>query len=318
MSLNISQRDDYGFSFVQMIVTMVIGGILLTTVGFAAFQYIQTARETVLESNIRTAAEAVQNTLALNPNLRTTGNPANTTLEAPGAASSALLSELANAAGFAWTTTDTATSDNTDGWLFADTDTPDVVHIQMIQKAVAATGVTPAQATKEAVAGGGADVPAAPKVRWLVDDRDAVRLQIRNEDGSWACALIVLRPDWNTTMAGGTPDEADQAKAEGDLRGIWFDAGANIPDDNGLHHCSPTSGTAKAFASGTTTSPATIGTFKAPADFGNLAAKDAIGTATKDPLPVSGAIWNIPGGAVGGGAVLDRTLLQSVPDFESS
>ena len=310
MSPHTPHRDDDGFSFVQMIVTMVIGGILLTTVGFAAFQYIQTARETVLESNIRTAAEAVQNTLALNPNLRTTGNPANTTLEVPGAASSALLSELANAAGFAWTTT-VSPGATTDGWLFADTDTPNVVHIQMINK-VAAFGDT----AQPAVTG---IPPAAPLVRWLVDDRDAVRLQIRNEDGSWACALIVLRPDWNTTMAGGTPDEADQAKVEGDLRGIWFDAGANIPDDNGLHHCSPTtSGTPKAFASGTTTSPATIGTFKAPADFGNLAAEDAIGTMTRDPLPASGAIWNIPGGTVGGVAVLDRTLLQSVPDFESS
>ena len=308
MSPHTPQRNDDGFSFVQMIVTMVIGGILLTTVGFAAFQYIQTARETVLESNIRTAAEAVQNTLALNPNLRTTGNPADTALEAPGAASPALLSELTNAAGFAWTTTGTLAA-HADGWVFADTDTPDVVHIQMIEKG-AAFGVT-----KEAVAG---TPPAAPIVRWLVDDRDAVRIQIRNEDGSWACALIVLRPDWNTTMATGTPDEAEQATVEGNLRGIWFDAGANIPDDNGRHHCSPTSGTAKAFASGTTAVPVTIGAFSAPGDFGNLAAKDAIGTSTKDPLPVSGAIWNIPGGTVGSVAVLDRTLLQSVPDFESS
>ena len=306
MSPNALQRNDYGFSFVQMIVTMVIGGILLTTVGFAAFQYIQTARETVLESNIRTAAEAVQNTLALNPNLRTTGNPAVPALEAPGAASSALLSELANAAGFAWTTTGTVSTDP-DGWLFADTDTPNVVHIQMINK-VAAHGDTEA-----AVAG---TPPAAPLVRWLVDDRDAVRIQIRNEDGSWACALIVLRPDWNTTMAGGAPTEADQAKAEGDLRGIWFDAGANIPDDNGLHHCSPTSGTASTF--GDAASTGNIGTFPRADSFGNAAGKDGTATSTKDPLPASGAIWNIPGGTVSAGAVLDRTLLQSVPDFESS
>ena len=304
MSPNTLQHNDDGFSFVQMIVTMVIGGILLTTVGFAAFQYIQTARETVLESNIRTAAEAVQNTLALNPNLRTTGNPAVAALEAPGAASAALLSELTNAAGFAWTTTDTATSGNTGGWVFADTDTPNIVHIQMIEKAANAA------ATSAAVAGAGSVVPAAPKVRWLVDDRDAVRLQIRNEDGSWACALIVLRPDWNTTMAGGAPNEAEQAIVEGNLRGIWYDAGANIPSDNGLHHCSPTyNGALVAFAG-----VSAIGGFTPPAAFGNLAAKDVAGTVTRDPLPLSGATWNIPGLA----PVLDRTLLQSVPDFESS
>ena len=304
MSPNTSHRDDYGFSFVQMIVTMVIGGILLTTVGFAAFQYIQTARETVLEANIRTAAEAVQNTLALNPNLRTTGTPAVPALEVPGAASPALLSELTNAAGFTWTTTDTATSGNTGGWVFADTDTPNVVHIQMIEKA--ATAAT----TSAAVAGAGAVIPAAPKVRWLVDDRDAVRVQIRNEDGSWACALIVLRPDWNTTMAGGTPNEADQATVEGNLRGIWYDAGANIPADNGLHHCSPTyNGALSAFA-GTTA----IGGFVTPGSFGNEDAKDGATTVTRDPLPADGSTWNIPGTA----PVLSRTLLQSVPDFESS
>ena len=169
-------------------------------------------------------------------------------------------------------------------------------------------------ATKEAIA---SDPPAAPIVRWLVDGRDAVRLQIRNEDGSWACALIVLRPDWNTTMATGTPNEAEQATVEGNLRGIWFDAGANIPDDDGLHHCSPTSTTAVMFA-GAVTGIGDDDTFDAPGDFGNLAAKDAVGTATKDPLPLSGSTWNIPGGGTGAAAVLDRTLLQSVPDFESS
>ena len=114
-------------------------------------------------------------------------------------------------------------------------------------------------------------------------------------------------------MATGSPgpDEAEQATVEGNLRGIWYDAGANIPDDNGLHHCSPTSVDDEEFAVATATA---VGTFSAPGDFGNLAAKDGGGTSTHDPLPMSGAIWNIPGG----GTVLDRTLLQSVPDFESS
>ena len=109
-------RNDEGFSFVQMIVTMVIGGILLTTVGFAAFSYIQQARETVLESNIRTAAEAVRNTLALNPGLRQEDDADGKTR---GAASARLISELSNAAGFTWQTPK-ATANVTgaeDGWL---------------------------------------------------------------------------------------------------------------------------------------------------------------------------------------------------------
>ena len=64
---------------------------------------------------------------------------------------------------------------------------------------------------------------------WLVADRfDASGLQIRNEDGAWACALVVLRPDWTVG------DADDQAKAvEGTLRGIWYDAGSNIDDVTG-------------------------------------------------------------------------------------
>ena len=73
-------RDDGGFSFAQVIVTMVIVGILGGAIGFTAFQFIGQSRETVLAANIRTAADAVQNTLALNPNLKaatgTTGVPA--------------------------------------------------------------------------------------------------------------------------------------------------------------------------------------------------------------------------------------------------
>ena len=144
----------------------------------------------------------------------------------------------------------------------------------------------------------------APVVRWLVDDRDAVRLQVQNEDGSWACALVVLRPDWNEDMAGAdaTRTEAVEAEVEGNLRGIWYDAGGNLKLQ-GLHHCSPT--TAAAIdVSGTA--------------YGNAAAKDtqgdAAGEKVKDPLPVSGAEWNIPKD----GTVDARTLLRAVPDFDAS
>lgn len=298
-------RDDNGFSFVQLIVTMVISGILLGTVGFAAFSYIGQARETVLEANIRTAADAVQNTLALNPNLRVAADPdgsgsdTEAAAQARGAASPALLSALSNAAGFTWVTPGaTPASNDADGWRFAATDTPEVVHIQMLEKdafgTITAAGNT---GTHEAI---------TPDVRWLVDDRDAVRLQVRNEDGAWACALVVLRPDWNGTAADADTDAeipSDQAQAtvEGNLRGIWYDAGANIPADNGLHHCSPTlSGSAQDLQG---------------ADYGNTAAEDDEAILNNNPLPVSGSTWNIP---AEGTAVLARTFLRSVPDFESA
>ena len=90
------QRDDAGFSFAQVIVTMVIVGILGGAIGFTAFQFIGQSRETVLAANIRTAADAVQNTLALNPKLK------DGTAAATGAPSAGLISELSNAAGFTW------------------------------------------------------------------------------------------------------------------------------------------------------------------------------------------------------------------------
>ena len=289
-------RNDEGFSFVQMIVTMVIGGILLTTVGFAAFSYIQQARETVLESNIRTAAEAVRNTLALNPQLREEDDPAGQTR---GAASAGLISELSNAAGFTWQTPTAAGTVAagviTNGWVLQPDDTPDTVYIQMINKDAATAN------TKGAV--NNANVAETPVVRWLVDDRDAVRLQVQNEDGSWACALVVLRPDWNADMAGAAPGEAVEADVEGKLRGIWYDAGSNIKLQ-GLHHCAPTTVNAIDVSDA-----ATYGNTKAKDTHGDVA-----GEKVKDPLPVSGAEWKIPAD----GTVDARTLVRAVPDFDAS
>ena len=270
-----AQRDDEGFSFAQVIVTMVIVGILGGAIGFTAFQFIGQSRETVLAANIRTAADAVQNTLALNPNLKAADGTT-------GAPDTALTSELGNVAGFTWAG---------DQFPFDTTDGVETVRIQMLVKGAAAA----ATATN------------APKVTWLVDNFDAVRLQIRNSDGAWACALVVLRPDWTEG------DADDQAQAEGNLRGIWYDAGANIPTDNtevgGAHHCSPT----------------TLGDVATHAGGGRTAA-----TAIKDSLPASGSEWTIPytsgpaaatamvddpGAASGDPDVPGRWLQRTVPDF---
>ena len=269
------QRDDAGFSFAQVIVTMVIVGILGGAIGFTAFQFIGQSRETVLAANIRTAADAVQNTLALNPNLKaatgTTGVP-----------DTALISELGNTAGFTWAG---------DQFPFDTGDGIETVRIQMLEKDATAAGAT---ATN------------APAVIWLIEDFDAVRIQIRNEDGAWACALIVLRPDWTT----GTADQ--QAQAEGNLRGIWYDAGANIPtatdEVGGRHHCSPT----------------TLGAMGTHTGGGRPVA------AVRDSLPVSSSEWTIPYSSAPGTTLLPDTnqpstatdipgrwLLRTVPGFDA-
>ena len=290
---NPQPANDEGFSFAQVIVTMVIVGILGGAIGFTAFQFIGQSRETVLAANIRTAADAVQNTLALNPNLKGGVTPAT------GAPSTALISELSNAAGFAWVG---------GAFPFVATDGVETVRIQMIDKGAAAT-----PAVGLVAPAGAATTP--PAVRWLVADWDAVRVQIKNEDNAWACALIVLRPDW-VSDASGTAKAEKEAGAEGNLRGIWYDAGSNIPSDNGLHHCSPSSLHDEDMGDGTDTAAAAAGA--------------GVAADNNDPLPVDGANWYIPAdvgasaenddttvGPAGTstGTIPQRLLQRTVPDF---
>ena len=293
---NTPDRNDGGFSFAQVIVTMVIVGILGGAIGFTAFQFIGQSRETVLAANIRTAAEAVQNTLALNPDLR---DGVDTTT---GEVSEGFKGALSNAAGFDWK------SGVGTEWTLDSGDGVETVHVQMIlQERAAITGppAIPAIDIREASA------TEAPAVDWLVDQGDAVRLQIRNDDGAWACALVVLRPDW--------ADTASSLEVEGNLRGIWFDAGANIPGDDGLHHCSPVT--------------------VQDADLTGTAARFgiAVGADGKLPPPDDGSIWTIPhnddgdldtaenddattagNGGTSSGDIPQRILQRTVPEFTSS
>ena len=304
------RRNDHGFSFVQLIVTMVISGILLGTVGFTVFSYINRARDTVLSSNIRTAAESVQNTLALNPGLR--GTPAD------GVPTDAFINALTASAPFVWIAASSAGyTAGEAGWELPGTAAdPDVMHIQMIRKATpTARGTTNAASS----AGGATAGDTAPAVRWLVADGDAVRIQARNEDGSWACALIILRPDWSDDLHTGSTgdiDADDIAQVEGNLRGVWYDSGANIVN-GGRHNCSPTSIAAAAFGGTAAWTTGTTGIASAAANtlFGNEAAGDDNSDTTRDPLPVSASTWNIPGDTSATPAELARVLERSVPSF---
>ena len=279
MHTNPARRDDAGFSFAQVIVTMVIVGILGAAIGFTAFQFIGESRNTVLASNTRVAAEALQNTLALKPHLM---DDVDTTT---GALDAALLSELSNVAGFTWLngTANTVPEDADDpGWQLHSDDTVETVRVQAILDGTA-TGASNA-------------VP--PTVSWLVGNGDAVRLHIRNQEGAWACALIVLRPNWTA----GTED----AQAEAALRGVWYGSGVDIAEDaagntddhketGGKHHCSP----------------ATVTAVTVAAVFGH-------GVSVNDPLPANAATWQIPADDDGSGRAADqeiaaRSLRRTVP-----
>ena len=286
-------RDDAGFSLAQVIVTMIIVGILTAGVGFTVFSFIGQARETVLSSNVRTAAEAVQTVISLNPQLR---NPAVDASNNPtGQPSPELLAELTATAPLTWNPVW-----EMDAALTGPNAEPNVVRIQMIHLAAASGAVVPSGS-------GAAAIP--PSVRWVLGHGDAVRVQARSSDGSWACALIVLRPDWtaakaaNTTTGATAVSNAMILNVEGRLRGVWYDAGAAITGA-GLHNCSPVGAVdAESISTAPNSCPA------GAAAYGNCAAGDRA-TNAQDALPSSTSQWNVRDAA--GPPVVNRTFERSV------
>ena len=167
------QRNAHGFNYIQLIVGMIIFVALSRIVGPPAFRMITRARSTALNANIQTAAETVRNVLAIDPGKR--GDPDSTS----GAPSSTFLAALTDDAPFNWE----------GDWALVDGDDADTIKVQHIKSGTAVVG----------------DAAAAPVVDWLLNDYDAVRIQARNQDGAWACALVVLKPnaeDGDTTGVG--------------------------------------------------------------------------------------------------------------------
>ena len=229
-----ANRNAHGFNYIQLIVGMIIFVALSRIVGPPAFRMITRARSTALNANIQTAAETVRNVIAIDPAQRDTAN----ITAASGAPSGTLLAALTDDAPF-----------NCDAsWALVDGDDSDTIRVQHIK----GTG---------AVEEGSASV--APAVDWLLNDWDAVRIQARNQDGAWACALIVLKPNTEdgdhtsgrntgtaineevdtsspaSTTASRTPIAKQLADAR--LRGIWYDSGDT--DFGNVLHCSPAGNT---------------------------------------------------------------------------
>ena len=259
---NRKAQDCKGFNYIQLIVGMIIFVALSRIVGPPAFRMVTTARSTALEANIQTAAETVRNVLALTPTALD-----RTSMQSDGKPRATFLAALTTDAPFNWE----------DDWELGADDDSDTIHIQLLDKATAAIPTTG---------------PLPPKVPWLLGQWDAVRIQARNQDGAWACALIVLKPDAALLDTHGTtPDEliptngtADSGTttgyiavslADAHLRGMWFDSGPDVPADNGLHHCSPV----------TTTS-----------------------NTDRAHLPTTASTWDIPAGNAGTNPVLPAAV----------
>ena len=220
---NRKARNCKGFNYIQLIVGMIIFVALSRIVGPPAFRMITRARSTALNANIQTAAETVRNALAIDPSKRGT-------VGANGDPDTVFLAALTDDAPFEWQGT----------WALSSTDDSNTMRLQFIDLNAPATLVAPV------AAGGTTGGASSPQVAWLLNDWDAVRIQARNQDGAWACALVVLKPHTaNLDVVGGTPagtdgliaasgaiadttvatDQTTVELANAHLRGIWYDSG---------------------------------------------------------------------------------------------
>ena len=226
------ERNAHGFNYIQLIVGMIIFVALSRIVGPPAFRMITRARSTALSANIQTAAETVRNVLAIDPAKRGT-------VGTNGAPDPIFIAALTDDAPFNW---------QTDWQLTADDDS-DTIRVQFIGKTASATPTAAAAGADE------------PKVYWLLNAFDAVRIQAKNQDGAFACALIVLKPaaanldtnDDDEVAVAGTDNSTAAATdvavdlANAHLRGIWYDTAENYVTTgvapasrvNGVDHCSP-------------------------------------------------------------------------------
>ena len=210
--------NDRGFNMLELIMVVVVIGIL-GGIGFAIYANVSdSARGTVLDSNIATAAEELVGLLEVNP---TAANDVDD-----------LAAAMTNRTNFVWEHTN---------WEYQAGDEPDVIRFQLLTDGgptVAATG-TPGT---------------APQVGWLADlPGAAIRIHAVNAEQQWRCALIVrhvsktaLDTGLGTTpthgvinaagTAAGTAPSAALAAAE--LVGTWYDGGLTATEA-GLHDCSP-------------------------------------------------------------------------------
>ena len=286
------ERNARGFNYIQLIVGMIIFVALSRIVGPPAFRMITRARSTALSANIQTAAETVRNVLAIDPGKADRDNIVD------GVPQATFLAALTDDAPFSWNT----------GWALSDSDDSDTIHVQFIDKAAADAPTT---------------APLPPKVNWLLNDWDAVRIQARNQDGAWACALIVLKPDVDEldTVNTGAPYEdvvfingidvaitgANAANGvsvpigNARLRGVWYDSDEtydNAATDQGLSHCSPVS----------------VGAVTAACEGGTGSTASAChndGGAFIPAVPASADASPLPGGADLWGVTTDRVLARN-------
>ena len=232
-----------------VVVTIVILSILAAIGGPPLWRLITDAREHKLNSNLQSAAQVMRDRLTLEPEWMgihdATTNPDGGVTATTGAPTDALLTVLVEDLPFTWHNT----------WNIASGDGDETIKVQFLMDGTSLAEVT------------AAGTP--PTVDWLLDDGRAVRLQSQNDDGAWACALIVMRPDTpsGALIAGryatGVVIAPNKRTADAWIGGIWYDSG-DAPSDaaGGLHNCSPVDKLGDASAAAKATLPGSPNTWQ--------------------------------------------------------
>ena len=261
------ERDDSGVQLAELLVYLVVVALIIGGGVIVFTQVIGGAQESVLETNIQTAAELIRNPQIDLDNETQVGS---SSVGADGVPSQAWLDAItARLSNLTFNTR----------WEMGADDANSLIRVQFIVDDTATLRDTSGAADTTAWAGGNpatakltpstadaADGTNPPEVAWVNNDHSALRIHARDGD-RWACALIVLDADfgYNARAAGATAgfDHIDVrtshagpatgthqlgtsaltiAQARNRVLGIWYDQGDTIGGDGGLHHCSPVHG----------------------------------------------------------------------------
>ena len=241
----IKARNDKGVGVIGLVVTLVILSIIAAIGGPPLWRLITDANEAKLNSHLEQAAEAVKTRFRLKPELLT---PKTATT---GTMTDELRNDLTAEWGVPWLDWPGNTGSATN-WTEAALKTAAGGASQDQTFFLQAINV-PADRTKPSSHGktnaGAAAANAAPQYPFIVAAGSAWRIAVANEDGAWACALIVQRPKVTATnvaaagnYVGGVPSTTGDAvtSVTAWMVGDWFDRGDRLLDNDGMNSvCSP-------------------------------------------------------------------------------
>ena len=286
---------DLGVSLMQVVVAMALISILGVITIPRVTQLIGEGEETVLKANIQDAAEAAYNVMSQTPHLN------DETSTPTGALQNDTLADLSAAAPFEWVNGVDTSGSPGEPWQLTVDDTPETVRVQFIRNATAAAQ------------GDGHTSPAVP---WI-DSNRAMRIQMGDTEGRWACALIVWGPEVERSHYGGTA--ADSVKDEAasldnaEMQGIWYHAGleTSVGGASSNKNCDPALDAATPSISSATDAGYvdTANEWAMGGTPGSCSGGSAPASTTESACTSGGGTWTAPTSGV--------SLARNVPDFDT-